>query len=253
MRNNPFLNFCLWFCLANGLLYLLSPGTRERYLYMFFPYIYAILAFALHEMDEISWFKKFYLFIGISVAAGLIGIGVFGLTLNFIIPSILCLLMALIVAAALYYIRLSSSYTHLLASVLIILVARIGFDLVVLPTKKKNDPYRSDAQNMARLIGIEPIYLSGTPQPRIDEIKLAGKHFITFKRDEPAFLAFQTSFYLSRFTGRILKYTTAENLPGFYISNEKFKDPAMVDVYYKFNNKLDKEDNWYILYKPKAL
>lgn len=253
LRKNAFLNFCLWFCLTNGFLYLLSPGTRERYLYMFFPFIYAILAHSLQRMYVLRWIKKFYFFIGIAVVAGLIGMGVFALTISFIVPSVFCFILALAIAAVLYYIRLNSSYVHLLASVIIILVARIGFDLVVLPTKKQNDPYRNDAQIMARLIGDEPLYLMGPPQSRIDEVKLAGKLFTTFKRDEPAFLAFQTSFYLSRFTGRILKYTKVENLPGFYISNEKFKDPARVHVYYKFNNKLNKSDDWYILYKAKPL
>lgn len=252
-KNNPYIYFCLWFCLANGAVYFLSPGTRERYLYMFLPFIYVILVHVLDDLDKNPWVKKFYLFVGITVTAGLIGIAVFGISLNFIVPSILCILMALMLAPGMYHIKFNNSYSHLLAAVFIILVARVGFDLVILPAKKQNDPYRSDAQKMADLIGTEPLYLTGPPQPRIDDVKLAGKHFITFKRDEPTILAFQTSYYLSRFTGRILKYTPVPNLPGFYISNEKFKDPAKVDVFYRFNNKSNKEVNWYILYKSRPL
>ena len=253
LRNKPFLNFCLWFCLANGILYLLSPGTRERYLYMFLPFMFVLLADALDDLPESPWFKRFYLFVGITVITGLIGIGIFGITLNSILPSILCILLALIIAGGVYKIKLNNMYAHLLASVLIILLARVGFDLVILPTKKQTYAYKSDAQEIARLVGAEPLYLTGPPQPKIDEVKLAGKHFTTFKRDEPAYMVFQTSFYLSKFTGRILKYTATQDKPGFYIAEEKFADPEKVKVFYRFNNRSNKQDNWYILYRTKPL
>ena len=252
-KNNPFTYFCLWFCLANGVVYLLSPGTRERYLYMFFPFIYVILVHILGELDNNTWVKKFYLFVGITVGAGLIGIGIFGITLNSIVPSILCILFAIITATGLYFLKFNKSYTYLLASVLIMLVARVGFDLVILPTKKQNDPYKSDAQKMALLIGSEPLYLTGPPQPRTDDVKLVGKHFISYQRNEPAFLAFQTSYYLSKYTRKVLKYTSVQDHPGFYICEEKFKDPGTVNVFYRFNNKSNQEDNWYILYKTRPL
>lgn len=253
LRNNPFLNFCLWFCLANGVLYLLSPGTRERYLYMFLPFMFVLLADALEDLPESPWFKRFYLFIGITVITGLIGIGIFGITLHSILPSILCILLALTIAVGVYKIKFSNMYAHLLASVLIILLARVGFDLVILPTKKQTYPYRSDAQKIARLVGDEQLYLTGPPQAKVDDVKLAGKHFITFKRDEPAYMVYQTSFYLSRFTGRILKYTTLQDQPGFYIAEEKFTDPQKVQVFYRFNNRSNSQDNWYILYRTKPL
>lgn len=253
LNNRPFISFCLWFCVANGVLYLLSPGTRERYLYMFLPFVFAILADALSEFPHSPWIKKFYFFVGITVTVGLIGLGAFGITLNSITPSILCFLLALILAAGIYYLKFGNSYAYLLASIIFILVARVGFDLVILPTKKQDDPYKIDAQKMALLIGSEPMYLTGPPQPTTDDVKLAGKHFIILKRDEPAYLAFQTSFYLSRFTRRILTYSTVQDKPGFYISNEKFIDPAKVKVLYRFNNKSHQEDNWYILYKSEPL
>ncbi|MEJ7780339.1 MAG: glycosyltransferase family 39 protein [Daejeonella sp.] len=255
INGSPFLKFCLWFCLANGLVYLLSPGTRERYLYMFFPFIYSLLAVVLCDKylaGSNSWIKRFYLFVGISVVIGLIGIGIFGAILNSWMPAILCLVLGLIVGYGMIKIRFANPVNWILASVLIILIARAGFDLVILPTKKQNDPYKKDAFRMSQIVKDENVYLVGPPEPKIDELKFAGKHFTTFKKDEPAYLAFQTSFYLSRYTGGILKYTTNPTLNNYCISQEKNIDPEKVSVFYRFNNRINKEDNWYILYKYKA-
>ncbi len=255
LNKNPFLKFCVWFCLANGLVYLLSPGTRERYLYMFFPFIYSLLAAVLWDKyltGNNLWIKRFYFFVGISVLAGLAGMGIFGLVLNSWLPAGLCLAIGLILGYGMLKIRLAESGAYIMASVLILLIARTGFDLVILPTKKQNDPYKSDAFEMSQIVKNENVYLIGPPEPKIDEVKFAGRHFTTFKRDEPAYLAFQTSFYLSHYTGRILKYTTEPALQGYYISREKYLDPQKIRIFYRFNNRLNKEDNWHILYKYKT-
>lgn len=257
LKNNPFLNFCLWFCLANGLIYLLSPGTRERYLYMFFPFIYSLLAAALCEkamINKLGWIRRFYYFIGISVLAGLLGLAVFGLTKDLLTGAIACLLITLLLGAGIFYIKLNSPSEWILAAVLIILIARIGFSLVILPTKKQDDPYKSDALKMSKIIGKESVYLTGPPEPKTDRVQFAGIHFITYERNEPSYLAFQTSFYLSRYTGGILKYTETADKPGFYISRQENINPGKVRpdsirVFYRFNNRLNKEDQWYLLYK----
>jgi len=209
LRNNPFLTFCFWFCLANGLIYLLSPGTRERYLYMFLPFIYSLLAVVLYDHylkgNTIS-VKRFYFFIGISATAGLIGMGIFGILLHSWFPALFCIIMGIVLGYGLYHIKFKDSRDWILAAVLIVLIVRIGFDLVILPTKKQNDPYKTDALKMSKIIKDESIYLSGPPEVRIDDVKFAERHFITYKRNEPTYLGLQTSFYLSRYTGKIVKY-----------------------------------------------
>lgn len=261
LNENPFLKFSLWFCLANGLLYFLSPGTRERYLYMFFPFIYSLLAFAVHEKTPAGnkkWIKYFYLFIGITVSAGLAGIAVFGIIRqNSWVYIILCLTPGLCVAAGLYFSKLKSNADWILAAVMFILIARTGFDMIILPTKKEHDPYKADAMKMSEIIGKEDIYLSGIPEHKVDDVKFAGMYFTRYEREEPTYMAFQTSFYLSRFTGKIVKYTRDENEKGFYIrlddskgqTESKFTKPDSIRIYYRFNNRLNKQDQWYILYK----
>lgn len=252
LKTNKFLRYCLWFCLANGMIYALSPGTRERYLYMFFPFIYTILAVMVSRLkDGGIWIKRFYLFVGIALVAGILIIGVYGIQQSSFIPAILCLLIASIIVAGLLYFKPETNYITILATVTIILSARIAFDLVVLPTRKQNEPYKTDAKRMASIVGNEPVYFTGTPDKRVDEVKFAGNHFITYERNEPGFLAFQTSYYLASYTNNIIQYTTTDSLPGYYISLEESVKPAQVNIYYKFNNRINSEDHWFILYKNK--
>ncbi len=262
LNEHPFLKFSLWFCLANGLLYFLSPGTRERYLYMFFPFIYSLLAFTLLQNTEVNrekWTRIFYHFVGITISAGLAGMAIFGIIRNdswiYIIP---CFALAVIVISGLYFLKFSSLKEWIPAVIVLILIARTGFDLIILPTKKEHDPYKADAIKMSEIIGNEDIYLIGEPEHKVDDVKFAGFHFTRYEREEPTYLAFQTSYYLSRFTGKLLKYTQSQERDGFYISQEQDKNrktdsilnkPDSIKVYYRFNNRLNKEDQWYILYR----
>lgn len=263
LKENPFLTYCLWFCLANGLLYLLSPGTRERYLYMFFPFIYSLLAYNLLEkpaIDKHKWFKSFYYFLGISITLGLFGLSIFGIIRKDWIATFICLSLSMALPFALYFIKFKKPFEWLIAGVVIILIARIGFDLIILPTKKENAPYKKDAQKMAKIIGNEDVYLIGPPFTTVDNVKFASVHFTSFSRNEPTYLTFQTSFYLSRLTGKIIKYTPKKEGKGYYImpeemlKNTKFLrsinlfNPNLIRIHYRFNNRINNQDQWYILF-----
>lgn len=264
LKENAFLNYCLWFCVANGMLYWLSPGTRERYLYMFFPFIYSLLAYNLLEkpaIEKIKGFRLFHFFIGITACVGLIALSGFGFIRKDWIAVLACVIIAIFLAIALYRVKLSQTSEFLLFGVIIVLIARIGFGLIILPTKKEDAPYRKDAQKMAEIVGKEDIYLIGPPTKAVDEVKFAGFYFTTYKRDEPSYLTFQTSFYLSSKTGKILKYTQKKNKPGYYIIEEKMlsdknflnlsgiNQSDKIKSLYRFNNKQNKQDQWYILFK----
>lgn len=264
LKENPFLNYCLWFCIANGILYWLSPGTRERYLYMFFPFIYSLLAYNLLQkpaIEKIKGFRIFCHFIGIIVITGLIGLALFGFIRKDWIAALTCIILVISLLTILFKIKLEKASEFLLLGIILVLIARIGFGLVILPTKKEDAPYRKDAQIIAEIVGKEDIYLIGPPTKTVDEVKFAGLYFTTYKRDEPTYLTFQTSFYLSSKTGKILKYTQKKNKAGFYILEEKMlsdKDflkssginqPEKIKSLYRFNNRQDKQDQWYILFK----
>lgn len=251
VRKNPFLLFSFWFCVANGVLYLLSPGTRERYLYMFLPFIFSILAYTISVSKE-SLYRRIALFfkiLGILLILGVSGLAVFGFTLGKPIPAILCMMIAMTMVAIILRWKPQNTVTAILASVALFLGSRIAFDLVILPTKKGYVTYKKDAAEIVRIIGTSKIYLTGIPERKMDEVKFGGVQLTTYQRNEPAYLAFQTSYYLSAFSGQILKYREVPDIPGYYISEQNFAKELGVRTLYTFNNKEGKTDHWYVLFK----
>ncbi len=253
IKSNAFIRFCFWFVLTNILIYWLSPGTRGRYLYMFLPFIYAILGAGLAEgvpTKKVIWLKYFYWFIGVSSALAILVMAVFGHK-NHPLSAIALtgVFLTLLPIGFLLKTKIASSLGHFFAIIFFILLARIGYDITLLPTRRQHDPYRKDAINMAKMIGKEDVYFTGTPQRTSDVVKFARHEFAAYERNEPAFLAFQTSFYLSQNTNKIVKYTPKLSKPGFYIAAEKETDRNGIKVFYRFNNRRGKQNNWFLLYK----
>ena len=99
---------------------------------------------------------------------------------------------------------------------------------------------------MAPIIKDQPVYLVGPPEKTEDIVKFAGVEFATFHRYEPTYLAFQSSFYLSKFSGKIVQYTSDMSKKGFYIVSENAVDRRKEKVYYRFRNRAD---IWFLLIK----
>ncbi|WP_207428432.1 glycosyltransferase family 39 protein [Pedobacter sp. SYSU D00535] len=249
IRDNAFLKYCLWFVIANISIYWLSPGTRDRYLYMFFPFILSILAYGLHESRWVKkdlWLRRSSKGIGTLLVLGLFVLAYFGFKTSAVFSACFCIILGITLA---YLVISQKGNTQpLLLLVIMLLVGRIGFDLVVLPTKKRDDPYKADARKMASIVDNNPIYLVGKPELATDQVRFGGIEFATFKREEPTFLSFQTSFYLSKFTGRVVQYTSKKELDGFYISREGLAEPNKIEVFYRFKNR---ENLWFVLFKYK--
>jgi 4-amino-4-deoxy-L-arabinose transferase-like glycosyltransferase len=69
VRQNEFLQFSLLFIVANIWIYWISPGTRQRYLYMFLPFIMVLLA-AFYEAREKNIKPKIIITLILILAAG---------------------------------------------------------------------------------------------------------------------------------------------------------------------------------------
>ena len=68
LRENPLVSFSVLFVLANIWLYWISPGTKSRYHYMFFPFILIVLAWATDRFSRLQ--LRTLLWVGLILAAG---------------------------------------------------------------------------------------------------------------------------------------------------------------------------------------
>ncbi len=219
LQGSPFLKFCFWFVVVNAAVYWLSPGTRERYLYMFLPPIFSLLAVALVQYLKMKWAGVFYIFIASAVALGLSGLGTFAITRSWYGVAAACIVLAiLLIAIAVKQWQNKHVLSLVPYSILFVFVLRIGFDLAILPTRRQGEPYRETAKKVAQITGQKPLYLNGPPELKADEVKFAGKHIASFIREEPVSIGFQNSYYLSAFTKQVVKYSKTTEHKGYYIT-----------------------------------
>lgn len=143
VREDSFLVFLFLAFLANVLIYWLSPGIFPRYLLMFIPLVFG-LGIRLHEWnrDRHNWRYRLVEWV-LLITSILIGIAlwlpVFFKSLDFVpfrIPK--ALLLGSMAALIGYFAGYRSKNTMLL-TVLLLLLARIGFDWFVIPARNRDD------------------------------------------------------------------------------------------------------------------
>ncbi|HWZ22966.1 MAG TPA: hypothetical protein VNW06_09955, partial [Cytophagaceae bacterium] len=162
--NHSFLKYCLLVLLANSIVYWLSPETVPRYLFMFLPLMYAISYVLYFEVANMK-FKIMYehILFGISILIILIF-----LTVPFIsiVPEVslkypkLIFLIASLSALLFYYYKNKTDKIIIFCSIL--LLARIGFDWYVFPSRLQTEPqvaYRNYGISIGKITKGKPLYI----------------------------------------------------------------------------------------------
>lgn len=220
IKSNSFLAYLLFIFIGNIFIYWLSPETVPRYLFMFLPLIFTI-GFYLYYLNENEKFKIIFekaLFI-ISI---LITVAFLSVPFISIIPKIsylalkLILLISTLSLLSFYIFKNKSEKLILFFSVL--LVARIGFDLFVFPTRVVTDP-QTGYKNSAILVGN---ITKGTPlflykYSRVDH---------------------DISFYIERERMDILKPYYFKAKPNTYYLTDNFDNQLKlesVEIFYTFH------------------
>ena len=166
IRSHPFITFCALMFLANFLPYWISPGARQRYVYMLYPFLTLILAYAYQQRADLAtWRKK--TFEGISSFLLLV-VFLASLSLPFIpdfqflsyrywlAPGFGLLTGGLIYGFWRY--RNLAIYWLILAT----FAGRLIFDLTVLPQRAHHSGAQADkelAKKINEVIGEEEVYL----------------------------------------------------------------------------------------------
>jgi len=161
---NDFLKYNLVMLLANIAVYWLSPETRPRYLFMFLPPVF-ILSFSLLTQESNLKFRtvmeKIFLFL-------LVLFVIAPLTIPFVpmIPAVgmkwgkVILLSLSMLLILLFY--LQNNQERLFLFCIALLVARIGFDWFVFPSRLQTEPqvaYRSEAIKVGQFTKGQPMAL----------------------------------------------------------------------------------------------
>ncbi|MEM8888152.1 MAG: glycosyltransferase family 39 protein [Bacteroidota bacterium] len=183
---NSFLKFCVWMFLANVLVYWASPDTRPRYLFMLYPFMFCVLAYAYESSleDRKKWVNIFYYVTG--GLAVILGLGVWAVPfvevlqeLSFLYVKV-ALVSLLILSAAYLLFRMKEQRFVLL--VICLLGIRFGYDFFVFPHRQMTgtfDGWKQNALDIAEMTDGQELYVYPTFEFNQELI-----YYITREREE---------------------------------------------------------------------
>ena len=222
--NNPFLKFCVLFIGANFILYWISSDVRDRYLYMFLPFICTVSVFCLDEGFSLS--KKRIRIAGL-ICASLIVLGALGHTSVLFIQTdavlsypFIFLVGVLVLVSAYVTFKNSSSINFMWTFILGLFLLRLSFNLIALPITQekinKGKPYREIAKELAVLSNGEPITFLGTHIKLHPDVAMFGvEEKVTI--EIPPDIPFQIPYYYFLETGNVLRFTDKGHGSGYYL------------------------------------
>lgn len=214
LARNPYLAFAGLIFLANYLPYWLSPGARQRYIYMLYPLVLMIGLYAYQHRHEVAAWRERLFYVLTGVLIGALALGCLALSL---IPS-LDFLPYLLPLSLLSFAALAGVFWHYYqrprrALVLLLIATAIGrlvFDLTVLPQRARESAAQNDiqtAQQVADIVADQPVYIYADGR-----------------------ISFSTIFYLNRLRGQTLR-RSCEMVPGaYYFYREKELQPGQVPI-----------------------
>lgn len=220
-----FLRFSVLAFTANFLVYWISPGSRQRYLYMLFPFLIFIFTFLYRQNRHFKGGQRFLQVLSLVLCA-ILAVG--SIALSFLpqagnsVPSLSWwTTLPLFLTSAGLFAGLWRRADLALPSIIILLaVARILFDLVVLPQRARDSSASREREWALQVDGIagdHPVYLiKGHRSP------------------------FTFSFYLNRFREMPLRTTDAYQPNSYYLLEDLEPDDWQTLSRYE-----DKEKTFY--------
>lgn len=219
IQRNELISFSVIIFLANIPVYWLSPGAKQRYIYMLYPLLLMIFTYAFLHKDELPiWrFKAFRIVVGFLLgiyplaALALYFIPDFSF-LNYLLP--LSVLLFFCTGLILYFYIKNPSWSLALL-ILTLGLSRIIFDLTILPQRA----HKSGAvQDLSYAVTIDSI--------------VGDNDLFVFKDSR---FSFTTVVYLNKFREETLKIDSIFTQGVFYISNDTLIQTSDKESLFEFD------------------
>jgi 4-amino-4-deoxy-L-arabinose transferase-like glycosyltransferase len=210
LARNPYLVFITLILLLNYLPYWLSPGARQRYIYMLYPLVLMIGLYAYQHRQEVAAWRR-RLFHGLSgVLIGSLALGCLALlfipSLGFLPYRLPLSLLSFAVLGGIFWHYLLRPQLALVLLIIATAVGRLVFDLAVLPQRAHEGGAYQDlrtAQQVAAIVGSAPLYLYADGR-----------------------ISFSTIFHLNRLRGQTLRRSSEMVPGGYYFFREQELPPG---------------------------
>ena len=239
--SNDWIRLSVIFVASNVIIYWLSPGAKDRYLYMFIPFISVIVVY-LYSIKSYTLFSWVILVFEIIGLAGSFAIPFLSKSLTMTHNVMVAVYLFIISATSLYFYFKHSGY-RLFQFVCFLLFVRIAFNFLVMPTRQAEKPSFELQANQLIDVGVEAIR---TEQYDITVYNplVRDSVVIPLIKHPP----YQLSYYYLKKTGKILQFHDKEQEGVIYIANidnfDKNEHIVIMDTL-----SMNKKDSDYLIYK----
>ena len=253
IKQSNWLMLIIIFFLSYISLYWLSPGARDRYLYMFVPFVTTLFAHVIysHSQDNKTIPKLANVLLIVVMAILIMALPI----LPFVSPvssvdNIFLIAVGIFILLAMaLFIYLKSSLYKIHVFILFIVAARIGFNYIVMPLRLEDelrDNYKFHTNQILEVVGDSPFFFHGAIKHSEKGLPFLS-HEVVY--DELAHYPFQLTYYIEKSTNKIFDFSR-EKLPDTFYLSEKGNFKEIIgnkEVYYEFN--LDKRGFDFVLFK----
>jgi len=202
LLRNKLLAFAALMFLANVLPYWVSPGARQRYIYMLYPFLLMIGLYAYQHREEVeAWrFRVFRILSGILIGAMALGCLAlpFISELDFLNYRWPLAAGGFLAGATVFYFYFRQPQWALILLILATALGRLLFDFTVLPQRAHDSDAQEDiqiARALDKIAGDAPLYLY-----------------------EDARISFSAIFYLNQIRGKALRRNCELEKGAYYIA-----------------------------------
>lgn len=225
IKSHPFLKYNVLILVFNIIVYWTSPEVHARYIIMLLPLFFTVLTWLYFDRKEknhkLVTVVEYILGI-LLIAACIAPFGALFHEVTKVFPHIL--FTAIWVSAALVLITIffwKQKHMRLFWTAIALLVIRLGFDVIVLPTRQLNTP-EIPAENLAIEIAEQT---AGKPL-----VSYWNPEFEPFYYYRKSFLLFRYHFYLSRARDEIVSISSEKKPDVIYFAFEEHIKDEPVNV-----------------------
>ncbi|NNE75900.1 MAG: hypothetical protein HKN31_02385 [Pricia sp.] len=214
IRANPYLVFLAITFVANFAIYLVSPGARIRYTYMFFPIAVSILAYPMYmQMGTIDWRNRTYhsFFQVLMAIFAVVCFSIPFIPFFSIVPhfSYTAPFFGIVLITIFFLHRKFIGFSKHLLIINFIIVCRLVFDHVALPIKSltsSSAPHKIYAKEIQQITGNEA------------SIFVFSQEHIR-NHDQVPFRFYETAAYLELWRKELVTKTQQCEREGYYVFN----------------------------------
>ncbi len=255
VKEKAVLRLSLMFVVVNIWVYWLSPGTKDRYLYMFLPFLFLLLAYGWVHFGR-AW-HKYQKLLHYLTGGFILLLAVASLASGFIpqtqmVPLVwfwALLFFGLFLTVG--YLWRSAKIDNILLLALCMVLLRLEFNTTIIPIQIPDFKANAVIDDLNTILDItrrQPIYLAGNAQTlHVKTFGLGGKPLVEADLMQPPPLLFRISYYLTKATRHIVQYMPDVEKGKYYLSEQPFAEGKPYRILHRFTEPRTKVN--YVLFE----